>query len=110
MLVSQETVDGEARLVTHTQPAVTEHVQTLGLGGQQDLSQPGVTGLESGDLVDDDLSFHRHTQAVAGTGCGRGPHHSCGEDYAVLGVGDLDPPSLCLVESSDWYQSHLSVS
>ena len=30
--------------------------------------------------------------------------------YAVLGVGDLDPLSLCLVESSDWYQSHLSVS
>ena len=30
--------------------------------------------------------------------------------YAVLGVGDLDPLCLCLVESSDWYQSHLSVS
>ena len=29
---------------------------------------------------------------------------------AVLGVGDLDPLCLCLVESSDWYQSHLSVS
>ena len=33
-----------------------------------------------------------------------------GITYAVLGVGDLDPLCLCLVESSDWYQSHLSVS
>ena len=30
--------------------------------------------------------------------------------YAVLGVRDLDPLGLCLVQSSDWYQSHLSVS
>ena len=34
----------------------------------------------------------------------------CSATYAVLGVGDLDPLCLCLVESSDWYQSHLSVS
>ena len=30
--------------------------------------------------------------------------------YAVLGVCDLDPLCLCLVQSPDWYQSHLSVS
>ena len=55
MLVSEQAVDGESRLVSHAQPPLAEDVQALSLGGQQHFSQPFVSRLESSDLVDDHL-------------------------------------------------------
>ena len=113
MLVSQEAVDGEARLVADAEPALAEDVEALRLRRQQHLPQPLVPRLEPRDLVDDDLPLHRHAQAeraapaarLAGLAASGGscaahdrrdgsaasvlPHDAGGEDDAALGIGHL---------------------
>ena len=51
VLVAHEAVDGEARLVTHAEATVGEHVKALRLCRQENLPKACVPRLEAGDLV-----------------------------------------------------------
>ena len=72
MLIPEQAVDRESGLISDAESSLAEHVQALGLRGQEDLPESLVPRFQPCDLVDNDLTFDGHAEAVGPRQSGAG--------------------------------------